>query len=159
MFLRIRVEPSILKPLKCGSILSLPSGGDVYVMFEYEKLPDFCWICRVLNHQENDCPISMGARKTGGFVERGYGIWLRVETPNVCGAKFDGAEGSFSKLIGKSSCSMSERRTVGNVVVGVGGNRREGALVSREHSVTGGSNIQGIVGGTMPKNQDVLFRM
>ena len=54
-YLKVRVSINTSKSLKKGKMLSVPSGGRVLAMFCYEHLPDFCYVCGKLNHQEQDC--------------------------------------------------------------------------------------------------------
>ncbi|XVF71158.1 hypothetical protein PTKIN_Ptkin12aG0013800 [Pterospermum kingtungense] len=43
--MRIRVSLNILKLLKKGMWLSVSDGKRCWVMFRYEQLPDFCYVC------------------------------------------------------------------------------------------------------------------
>ena len=39
-------------------------------IFKYERLSDFCYICRCLNHQEVDCDEVVRLRKEGVKAQR-----------------------------------------------------------------------------------------
>lgn len=52
---RVRVLINITKPLLRSTKVNA-NGCSSVVFFGYEKLPDFCFICRLLDHIERDCP-------------------------------------------------------------------------------------------------------
>lgn len=78
-WLRMRVSINTSEPLKRGSSLTVSGGGSQKVAFRYEKLPDFCYVCGILNHTEQDCPKAINRKKEGKTVERGYDPWLRAD--------------------------------------------------------------------------------
>ncbi|GMI79786.1 hypothetical protein HRI_001647900 [Hibiscus trionum] len=55
--MRIRVRVALHKSLKRRKKILLPSGGSVYVTFQYEKLKLFCFRCGKLGHGEGFCPL------------------------------------------------------------------------------------------------------
>ena len=57
----------------------LPNGSSVLVVFRYERLPDFCYVCGRLNHQEGECEKAIRMKKELGSVKKEYGGWLRVD--------------------------------------------------------------------------------
>ncbi|XP_030505209.1 uncharacterized protein LOC115720192 [Cannabis sativa] len=54
-FLRVRVKLNIDKPLKKKMKLEKKSGKSSSLIFKYEDLPTFCFICGVLGHSERFC--------------------------------------------------------------------------------------------------------
>lgn len=54
---RVKVKVDVRKPLKRWKSLTLPSSEVVFVLFEYEKLTPFCFICGKLGHGKSFCPI------------------------------------------------------------------------------------------------------
>ena len=66
-YLRVRVIIDISKPLKRGSKIVVPRGGNELVIFKYEKLPDFCYVCGRRDHQEIECDSALNMKK---LVER-----------------------------------------------------------------------------------------
>ncbi|XVF71961.1 hypothetical protein PTKIN_Ptkin12aG0082300 [Pterospermum kingtungense] len=78
-WLRIRVNIDVSKPLKRGSKITRTGGGKHLVAFRYEKLPDFCYMCGKLNHQESDCHIAISLKKEGKACLRQFGPWLRAD--------------------------------------------------------------------------------
>lgn len=80
--LRVRVLMNITKALVRGKIIIDDQGARKLIGFKYEKMPDFCYVCGILDHPEIACPVAMKAMKEGRKVTREYGPWLRAETEN-----------------------------------------------------------------------------
>ena len=82
-FMHVRVLIDISLPLCCGRVLSLEDGGEVWVNFKYERLPNICYWCGCLTHNDRDCEVwinSDGSLKVG---DQEYRPWLRAPfTPN-----------------------------------------------------------------------------
>ena len=82
-FMRVRILIDISLQLCHGRVLSLEDGGEVWVNFKYERLPNICYWCGCLTHNDRDCEIwinSDGMLKAG---DQEYGPWLRAPfTPN-----------------------------------------------------------------------------
>lgn len=53
-FLRIKVKVDLCKPLKRGTILKYQEKS-LKVLFKYERLPTFCFVCGRIGHQLKDC--------------------------------------------------------------------------------------------------------
>ena len=70
-------------------------GKKTLVAFRYERLPDFCYVCGKLNHQEHECEEVIKMKKDGRKIHREYGPWLRAEGPG------------FQVMKGGTSCSKS----------------------------------------------------
>ncbi|OMP10151.1 Zinc knuckle CX2CX4HX4C [Corchorus olitorius] len=64
-FMRIRIDMDLRKPFKNGTTLFTPM-GDVDVDFDYEKCPDYCWVCGKVDHQEGDCVEGIAMIKEQG---------------------------------------------------------------------------------------------
>ncbi|CAH9051738.1 unnamed protein product [Cuscuta epithymum] len=54
-YLRVRVCINVENPLNKGTTLK-KEGIGYWVDFQYEKLPNFCFICGVIGHSEKSCP-------------------------------------------------------------------------------------------------------
>ena len=54
-FMRIRVRVDITIPLSQGRRVSLGQGKEIWVSFKYECLPNICYWCGCLNHDDRDC--------------------------------------------------------------------------------------------------------
>lgn len=53
--MKIRVDLPIDKPLRKGGNVVNPEGDKYWVTFKYERLPNFCFLCGVLGHDEKHC--------------------------------------------------------------------------------------------------------
>ena len=61
-FLRIRVEVDVLKPLCRGRKVVLDNEKEVSVAFRYEKLPNFCYWCGMVCHDDKDCDLWLSSK-------------------------------------------------------------------------------------------------
>lgn len=80
-FLRVRICVDLSKPLTRGRMLKLMNNS-VWVAFQYEKLPKFCFRCGVIRHGLTGCLQSGGRRTSGEAAETQFGSWLRALSPN-----------------------------------------------------------------------------
>ena len=106
-YLRLRVVVNITKPLKRGSKLAVASQGSVIVVFKYERLLDFYYICGRLDHQELDYDDVVRMTIVGGKVKREYGPWLRTESNELLTWRKDALENA----IVSQETSLKGRRT------------------------------------------------
>ena len=52
---------------------------DRWVLFKYERLPNFCYCCGLLEHDLKECPKSKGEARNDVMVDLQYGAWMRGE--------------------------------------------------------------------------------
>lgn len=76
--LRVRVLIDVSKPLMRGSKVKF-NGVSTFVLFRYEKLGDFRFVCGKLDHVDKDCPLVYAGEGEIGRVKKQYGPWLRAE--------------------------------------------------------------------------------
>ena len=77
-FMRVRVSVDITQPLCRGRVISLDNGKDLWVSFKYERLPNLCYWCGCLTHNDCDCPFwieSEGSLKT---ESQQFGSWIKA---------------------------------------------------------------------------------
>ena len=53
-FIRIRVTVDVSKPLCRGRVISPDNGKELWVSFRYERLPNICYQCGCLTHDDRD---------------------------------------------------------------------------------------------------------
>ncbi|XP_017628855.1 uncharacterized protein At4g02000-like [Gossypium arboreum] len=75
-YMRIHVLLDVRSPLKRKKKISIGRNQCIYVLFQYEKLPLFCFLCGRLGHGENFCPIRLAL--SDQQVEFGWDISLRA---------------------------------------------------------------------------------
>ncbi|KAL0401851.1 UNVERIFIED_CONTAM: hypothetical protein Slati_4215000 [Sesamum latifolium] len=77
--LRVRVALNVNSPLKRALKLCSAGGEELLVLFTYECLPNFCYLCDKLGYIRKYCELHFSE----GFVDPGndtlYGPWLRVQ--------------------------------------------------------------------------------
>jgi hypothetical protein len=76
-YLRVKVRIDITKPLMRGMLIQVGDGERIkWCPFEYEFLPEFCYSCGIIGHDDKGFPIPV----TRG-EEKQYGSWLRAYIP------------------------------------------------------------------------------
>lgn len=83
--LRIRVEVDLCRPLIAGFFMRNEGGVSQWIQLKYEKLPNFCYNCGLLDHLNRDCRASSSAMVSDPFgrTVRLYGSWLSTISPIV----------------------------------------------------------------------------
>ena len=81
-FVRVKVEVDISKPLRRGCKIEIEEDSERWVSFKYEKLPNFCYWCGLVSHDEKDCEKRFMNRSSGLEEKQGYGAWLRATPYN-----------------------------------------------------------------------------
>jgi hypothetical protein len=103
-FLRVRIIIDLTKPLDRGRIINIRNKS-TWVMFKYEKLPNFCYHCGVVRHSRRGC-VAKSLRGEGSLSrDTPFGPWLRV--PPVF-RRWKGDSGSG----GKGSSNLSSEPKV-----------------------------------------------
>lgn len=80
--MRIRIEVIIERCFKQGCHIDRGNGSQHWVNFKYEKFPDFCYICGIVDHTERACPIRRPGNKTEIEGDYWFEPWLRVQDLN-----------------------------------------------------------------------------
>jgi hypothetical protein len=76
-YLWVKVRMPIDKPLMRGTTVEVDDGGKtIWCPFEYEYLPNFCFICGVIGHLDRECSSIL---KKGEDPQ--FGKWLRWLPP------------------------------------------------------------------------------
>lgn len=55
--IRVRVIIDISLPLCRGRLVTLEIGNKMWVEFKYERLPNMCYWCGRLNHEDKNCDL------------------------------------------------------------------------------------------------------
>lgn len=74
-FVRVQVTVNITKPLMRG-ILSTFNGSNVWIAFQYERLPNFCFSYGRIRHGVGGCQELAIAKSLHEKSEAYYGAWL-----------------------------------------------------------------------------------
>uniref|UniRef100_A0A2N9IZ60 Reverse transcriptase domain-containing protein n=1 Tax=Fagus sylvatica TaxID=28930 RepID=A0A2N9IZ60_FAGSY len=70
--MRIRVVVDITKPLCRGRKIGLNKGSEGWFSFKHERLPNFCYWCGLLTHEEKDCNYWLKNQEVLSREEQGY---------------------------------------------------------------------------------------
>ncbi|XP_059455041.1 uncharacterized protein LOC132185261 [Corylus avellana] len=77
-YLRVRIKLDLKRPLLRGKTLKV-EGRVVKVVFQYEKLPRYCFHCGCISHGRAGCQSPKRALMKGEKPR--FGPWLRAESP------------------------------------------------------------------------------
>ena len=78
-FMRVRVELDIRAPL-CKGRKVVMGDQDYWVSFKYEQLPNFCYWCGLLTHDEKECELWIRSKGSLLAADQQYGTWLRGDS-------------------------------------------------------------------------------
>ena len=77
-FMRARVEVDITKLLCRGRKISWDDSREGWVVFMYEQLPNICYWCGLVSHDDKDCILWLNSRGTLRTEEQQFGPWIRA---------------------------------------------------------------------------------
>ena len=84
-FFRVRVLVDITLPLCRGRVISLPNGSKSWVNFKYERLPNICYWCGRLDHNDRDCELWIESNGTLTAEQQQYDSRLRAPPYKTAG--------------------------------------------------------------------------
>ncbi|GMN44875.1 hypothetical protein TIFTF001_014061 [Ficus carica] len=134
MYMRLRVQIDVSRPLRRGAMVQLGSNGaKVWTSFKYERVPDFCFGCGRIGHGRLEC-VDDKIRNANSSEQMAYNSDLRADlrsersrgSGNAGGSKWTGSNGLGEQPSG-----------TGNVGGDLRGNR------SRRSCVQGGPLMAG----------------
>jgi hypothetical protein len=76
-FLRVRIHVHLRKPLVRGRMLKVRD-RTVWISFQYEKIPRFCFKCGVIFHGREGCLVRGSRKIHDKEAEDQFGPWIRV---------------------------------------------------------------------------------
>ena len=77
-FVRVRVTVNIQKPLCRGRVVSLDDGKDLWIPFKYERLPNLCFYCGCLTHDDRSCNARNESEVNLTPEKLQYGPWIKA---------------------------------------------------------------------------------
>jgi hypothetical protein len=80
-FLRVRIHVNLRKPLVRGRMLKVRD-STIWISFQYEKIPRFCFKCGVIFHGREGCMVRGSRKIHDKEVDDQFGPWLRVGSSN-----------------------------------------------------------------------------
>lgn len=82
-FMRVRVAMDITKPLCQGRKVTWNKSKKGWVFFLYEHLPNICYWCGHLSHNEMDCVLWLSRKWTLTMEDQQFGPWIRAPQYNL----------------------------------------------------------------------------
>lgn len=73
----IWVRINATKHLVRGKKITIEGGESRWVSFKFERLPNFCYRCGLLNHALRDCNEGHESNKEEGVNVLQYGAWMK----------------------------------------------------------------------------------
>ena len=77
-FMRVRVMVDISQPLCRGRMVTLDDNRELCVSFKYERLPNLCYWCGRLTHNDRDCDRWIESEGSLTDADKEYGAWLKA---------------------------------------------------------------------------------
>ena len=94
-FLRVRICIDATRKLIKGKKVSIEGGESRWIFFKYERLPNFCYRCGMLDHGEKDCLEKKG-EEPGRGEQMQYRAWMRGEPGRRLGQDYENKRGDSS---------------------------------------------------------------
>lgn len=73
-YVRVRISIDIMKPLQKMVFLELKDDDEVELLVLYERLPDFCFCCRLIGHYFKEFETDKGQPKD----KLSYGTYIKA---------------------------------------------------------------------------------
>ena len=108
-FFHVKVEVDISKPLCQGRKIDIGEGNERWVSFKYEKLPNVCYWCGLVSHDEKECEKWLTNRGFGSEEVQGYGAWLKATPYNPGKSSFTTVSGMVDGLGGLNANNTIEQ--------------------------------------------------
>jgi len=102
-----------------GQLITLENGKQVWITFKYERLPNFCYWCGRLSHDDRDCELWIESEGTLKTEERQFGPRLRAPTfvrSRKLGVKAPGYYESRKKTASSSSNAAMDTENSGQAM-------------------------------------------
>ena len=77
-FIQVRVSVDITELLCRGCLISLGKDKEVWISFKYERLPNICYWCGCLNHDDKDYALWMESEGSLTLTQRKFGSSMRA---------------------------------------------------------------------------------
>lgn len=58
----VRVKLDVRRPLMRGALVHLRGNSRIWIEFKYGKLPNFCYLCRVLGYVKRECSLGLESK-------------------------------------------------------------------------------------------------
>lgn len=83
-FMRVRAEIAVEAPLQQELVIEREERESIRLVFKYEKLGKFCFMCGAIDHSENFCNDKFESSSSNS--EKKWGAYLKAENISVGGS-------------------------------------------------------------------------
>ena len=138
-FMRVRVAVDVTKLLCRGRMITWDQERDGWASFMYERLPNICYWCGLLSHDDKEC--EMWLRSKGGMStdEQQFGPWLRASQFNPARKAIVEVQGFDSSETNQRLPSRTARSTSLKTVGSLTANAGKGAATVEEEAMKSAS--------------------
>ncbi|KAK7844044.1 hypothetical protein CFP56_011634 [Quercus suber] len=77
-FVRVRVIVDVSKPLCRGRKIYWDTECEGWAAFMYESLPNICYLCGFVFHDDKDCSLCLHSKGTLKLDDQQFGPWIRA---------------------------------------------------------------------------------
>ena len=77
-FMRVRVWVDISRPLCRGRKVNFEDDLEGWVSLQYERLPNICFWCGILSHNDKECEIWLKRNGNLSLERQQYGHWIKA---------------------------------------------------------------------------------
>ena len=81
-FMRVRVVVDITKPLCRDRRVMWDQSSEGWISFKYERLPNICYRCGQLSHDDKDCILWIQSKGSLLKEDQQFGPWIRANQYN-----------------------------------------------------------------------------
>lgn len=84
-YLHFKVDIDVSKPLQAGYFQERPDSEELWIQFKFERLPNFCFKCGMMDHVTGKCHYKESTLITteNGISAQIFGVWLRIENSSI----------------------------------------------------------------------------
>ena len=86
--MRVRVIVGVSKPLCRGRKISWDAECEGWAAFMYERLPNICYWCGSVSHDDKDCSLWLHSKGTLKSNEQQFSPWIRAPLLNSAKKSF-----------------------------------------------------------------------
>ena len=149
-FLRVRVAIDVSEPLCRGRRVKFDENEEGWVSFMYERLPNLCYWCGQLTHDDKDCSLWLRSRGSLAPSEQQFGPWMRA-------SQYNPMKKTVVEVQGYESVNAARKQSFGGITKGMDKEKGSQRMMTRTEEVANvgsGSAVTG-EGVTAGENQSL----
>ena len=149
-FLWVRVRVDTSRPLCRGRRTTFEEGLERWVSFQYERLPNVCFWCGRLSHDDKECEIWLKSKGTLSVDQQQFGNWIRANPFGSSRSRsievkgFEPRQSSSRGAMEQNEDKASELRAQTREVVNSGGGEMKLTTAATEEAINVGESNRGM---------------